>query len=92
MVDAAREPGERVGNMLVLAELHYGLRDYAQVEAVCREILALELVEERGEQSYFPKEKAYFLLGDAHGLAGLDVVDEDIRKATDVLLHEIGGL
>ncbi len=68
MVDAAREPGERVGNMLVLAELHYGLRDYAQVEAVCREILALELVEERGEQSYFPKEKAYFLLGDAHGL------------------------
>ncbi len=66
LVAAAANAAERAEHMLVLAELHYGLRDFDQVEVVCLDILALDMAEARGDEPYFPKEKAYFLLGDVY--------------------------
>ena len=48
----------------MLTELYYGLKNYTKVEEICREIIALDIPESRGDNPYFLKEKAYFILGD----------------------------
>ena len=68
MLQSAQDVHERAAHQLVLAELYYSLRDYDEVVATCRRILALDIPDVRGEQPYFAKEKAYFLLGDTHNL------------------------
>ena len=68
LVQAATDPSERAEHLLVLAELHYSLDAFDHVEDICRQIIAMDLPDVRGEQPYFLQEKAYFLLGDAHGL------------------------
>ncbi len=66
LVTAATDSVERAEHLVVLAELHYNLKEFDQVETVCRRILSLDLPAVRGEL----QEKAYFLMGDAHGLRG----------------------
>ncbi len=70
LVAAATDSVECAEHLVVLAELHYNLEEFAQVEAVCQRILSLDLPAVRGEQPYFFQEKAYFLMGDAHGSRG----------------------
>ena len=50
--------------MIVLSELYYSLENFDKVEEICREIIAMDFQDEKTEQPYFLKEKAYFLLGD----------------------------
>ena len=66
LVAAATDSVERAEHLVVLAELHYNLKEFAQVEAVCRRILSLDLPAGRDEL----QEKAYFLMGDAHESRG----------------------
>ena len=70
LVAAATDSVERAEHLVVLAELHYNLEAFDQVEAICRRILSLDLPAVRGEQPYFLQEKAYFLMGDAHASRG----------------------
>ncbi len=64
LVASSVDPRERVENMIVLSELYYSLEDFAKVEEICREVIAMDFLDEKTEQPYFLKEKAYFLLGD----------------------------
>ena len=70
LVAAATDSVERAEHLVVLAELHYNLEEFDQVEALCQRILSLDLPAVRGEQPYSLQEKAYFLMGDAHGSRG----------------------
>ena len=70
LVAAATDSVERAEHLVVLAELHYNLEKFDQVESICRRILSLDLPVVRGEQPYFLQEKAYFLMGDAHASRG----------------------
>jgi tetratricopeptide (TPR) repeat protein len=64
LVRSSATPRERVENMIVLSELYYGLENFTKVEEICREIIAMDFLDEKTGQPYFLKEKAYFLLGD----------------------------
>lgn len=64
LVESAKDLEERAEHLVVLTELYYGIKDYGKVEEICREIIALDIPESRGDNPYFLKEKAYFLLGD----------------------------
>jgi len=64
LVQSSTDPRERVDNMIVLSELYYSLENFAKVEEICRQIVAMDFPDVKTELPYFLKEKAYFLLGD----------------------------
>ncbi len=66
LVQSSSDPLERVENMIVLSELYYSLENFAKVEEICRDIIAMDFPDEKTELPYFLKEKAYFLLGDTY--------------------------
>ncbi len=81
---AAASEQERAEHLAVLAELHYSMGNLELLESLCRELISADIPDERGDQPYTPKEKAYFLLGDGYGQQkNLDGLVATYREALD---------
>ena len=81
---AAASERERAEHLAVLAELHYSMGNLELLESLCRELISADIPDERGDQPYTPKEKAYFLLGDGYGQQkNLDGLVATYREALD---------
>ena len=66
----ATDMQEKGEYLLLLAELYHGLKTYDQVVRICREIVEMEVSDDKLEGGHAIKEKAAFLLGDAHNRLG----------------------
>ena len=81
---AAASGQERAQHLVVLAELHFRLGNFARLESLCRELISSDIPDGAGDQPYGKKEKAYFLLGDGYGQQDMaDSLVAVFRRALD---------
>ncbi|MFH1834434.1 MAG: tetratricopeptide repeat protein, partial [bacterium] len=70
IIAATTDPQERAENLLLLAELYYGLGRYGETIERTSEVLASDFEDTPEERGYLLKERAYFVMGDAHTQLG----------------------
>ncbi len=70
LADNTEDNRRKAEYLLLLAELYHGAKRYDETIKACREILVMDIPDEKTELPYFVKEKAYYLTGNAYDKLG----------------------